>query len=416
MLTIWLLFSGWSAHYFWAGPLEASAVLVVGCLQLGPAFASGWLLLLALVPLQSSFGRQFGVLRASVAVETDKRMRLTSQALGGARLIKISGWEQMFAEKICKVRREELKGVVKASSLRATNEAIFFTSATLVAFATFAVHVCVLKRSLSAAQVFVTLALFNVCQLSVTKFIMLAVEYCSACKVSFERIQKFLELEDAAVSSTIHQRDVFSKSIEPTEPDVFAERMGDILPVGDDSDWESAVSESDGEFSSRVLSSLSADGVALKTTPVLSVEELEASWLSGALSPVLSGISLECGAGECVAVVGPVGCGKSSLLLAILGEMPSSKSSGRAAVRICASHRKGWWKKSTGEHEGRFGRVAYCSQEAFILSGTVRENIIFGDAVDELKYQKVRVAVFHLLTETCFHVFLLPVGRTRLPP
>ncbi len=30
--------AGWSVHYLWAGPLEAAAVLIVGCFILGPAF------------------------------------------------------------------------------------------------------------------------------------------------------------------------------------------------------------------------------------------------------------------------------------------------------------------------------------------------------------------------------------------
>jgi len=132
--------AGWSSHYFWAGPLEALAVLVVGIVELGPAFAAGWALLLALVPIQSSFGRRFGALRSNVAGHTDARMRLTSQAISGARLIKIFAWENMFAESIARIREDELKGVRKASVLRAINESIFFTSLTLIAFTTFVTH------------------------------------------------------------------------------------------------------------------------------------------------------------------------------------------------------------------------------------------------------------------------------------
>lgn len=48
---------------------------------------------------------------------------------------------------------------------------------------------------------------------------------------------------------------------------------------------------------------------------------------------VLSSIDLEFGTGQLVAVIGQVGCGKSSLLAAILGEM--HKLSGTVNVSVC---------------------------------------------------------------------------------
>ncbi len=65
-------------------------------------------------------------------------------------------------------------------------------------------------------------------------------------------------------------------------------------------------------------------------------------------------------------VVGPVGCGKSSVIQALLGEIP--KVSGGLSVA---------------------GTQAYVSQEAFIVNTTVRENIIFGKEFDMKKYRDV---------------------------
>ena len=91
-----------------------------------------------------------------------------------------------------------MAGIKKASVLRAVNEAIFFTSSALVALVTFATHVGLQRRSLTNQQLFTTLGLFNVVQFSMTKFFMLAVEYCSSAYVSLQRLQAFLELEDVA--------------------------------------------------------------------------------------------------------------------------------------------------------------------------------------------------------------------------
>uniref|UniRef100_A0A3B6ENG0 ABC transporter C family member 13 n=1 Tax=Triticum aestivum TaxID=4565 RepID=A0A3B6ENG0_WHEAT len=67
-----------------------------------------------------------------------------------------------------------------------------------------------------------------------------------------------------------------------------------------------------------------------------------------------------------VAVCGTVGSGKSSLLSCILGEVP--KLSG--VVRTC-------------------GTIAYVSQSAWIQSGKVQENILFGKEMDSEKYDRV---------------------------
>ncbi|PWN53455.1 putative YOR1-ABC transporter [Violaceomyces palustris] len=87
--------------------------------------------------------------------------------------------------------------------------------------------------------------------------------------------------------------------------------------------------------------------------------------------------------GELVAIVGPVGSGKSSLLQACIGEM--RKTSGRVT----------WGSE----------RVAYCSQSAWIQNATVRDNILFGQGYDEERYwEAVR------LSELESDLAMLPAG------
>lgn len=82
--------------------------------------------------------------------------------------------------------------------------------------------------------------------------------------------------------------------------------------------------------------------------------------------PILKNINVRVSEKSIAAIVGPVGCGKSSLISALLGEM--DKNSGRVISR---------------------GTVAYVSQQAWIQNATVRENIIFGKQYDKNKYNKV---------------------------
>uniref|UniRef100_A0A0D6QX25 ABC transporter C family member 10 n=1 Tax=Araucaria cunninghamii TaxID=56994 RepID=A0A0D6QX25_ARACU len=90
------------------------------------------------------------------------------------------------------------------------------------------------------------------------------------------------------------------------------------------------------------------------------------SWDSNSLKPTLRNINLEVKHGQKVAICGEVGSGKSTLLAAILGEVPKL----RGSLRVC-------------------GTLAYVSQTAWIQSGTVQDNILFGRPMYKQKYKKV---------------------------
>ena len=71
-------------------------------------------------------------------------------------------------------------------------------------------------------------------------------------------------------------------------------------------------------------------------------------------------------------IVGPTGCGKTSLLMALLGELhyiPAGPDS--------------WCNLP------RTGGVAYAAQESWVQNETIRNNILFGSPYDEKRYKKV---------------------------
>ncbi|KAM4636126.1 ATP-binding cassette sub-family C member 2 [Discoglossus pictus] len=83
-------------------------------------------------------------------------------------------------------------------------------------------------------------------------------------------------------------------------------------------------------------------------------------------NPEVKNINLDIKEGSLVAVVGGVGSGKSSLVSAMLGEM--DHVSGHINIK---------------------GSVAYVPQQAWIQNATLKDNILFGSELDEVRYQKV---------------------------
>ena len=80
----------------------------------------------------------------------------------------------------------------------------------------------------------------------------------------------------------------------------------------------------------------------------------------------IENVTLEVKENELLAIVGPVGSGKSSLLMALLGEMPSINGN----VKLN-------------------GSVFYVTQEPWIFSSTIRQNILFGKEYSKEKFDEI---------------------------
>ena len=107
----------------------------------------------------------------------------------------------------------------------------------------------------------------------------------------------------------------------------------------------------------------------------------------GAPTPALRGLSLDVPAGALIGVTGPVGSGKSALTRAILGIYPLESGAVLIDDRPLA-------ELPDGE---RTGLVGYLPQNAFLFSGSLRENVVLAPdgaaAADDFLTRVMRFAV-----------------------
>ncbi|KAM3326369.1 ABC transporter C family member 8 [Capsicum chacoense] len=116
------------------------------------------------------------------------------------------------------------------------------------------------------------------------------------------------------------------------------------------------------------------------------------TWDPQSPNALLSNLNFQARRGQKIAVCGPVGAGKSSFLYAILGEIP--KTAGTVHV---------------------YGSIAYVAQTAWIQSGTVRDNILFGRSMDENKYHEaVKVSALDKDIDSFDYGDLTEIGQRGL--
>ncbi|XP_071016016.1 ATP-binding cassette sub-family C member 4-like [Oncorhynchus clarkii lewisi] len=297
-------------HFLWVGPLQAAAVLGLLWVEIGPSCLAGMAVLVILMPTQTMFGRLFSKFRSKTAALTDNRIRTMNEVVSGIRIIKMYAWEKPFSALVNDVRRKEISKIMSSSYLRGLNMASFFAASKIIVFITFTVYV-LLGNTISASRVFVAVSLYSAVRLTVTLFFPSAIEKLSETRISVRRIKNFLLLDEIVKSKHGFLQE------EKQEPNV-------------------------------------------------EIQDLICYWDTSQDAPSLQNLSLTVKSEQLVAVIGPVGAGKSSLLSAILGELP---------------HDKGVLKVK--------GQLTYASQQPWVFPGTIRSNILFGKALHPQKYEKV---------------------------
>ncbi|XP_062841068.1 multidrug resistance-associated protein 1 [Trichomycterus rosablanca] len=294
----------------WLAPVEIGLCFFFLWQHLGASALAGLATVIFIFPLNGLIAKIRNKLQEVQMKNMDGRIKLMNEILNGIKILKFYAWEKAFERKILNFREKELAAMKTSQILYSVSIASFNSSTFLVAFTMFSVYVSIHEENvLDAEKIFVSMALINILKTPLSQ-LPFSISTITQAIVSLRRLEKFLcqdELREDAVIKAPHSPDADSIVIE------------------------------NGSFS------WSRDG-----------------------APCLKRVNVRVPPGLLVAVVGPVGSGKSSLLSAVLGEM--EKKSGNVTVR---------------------GSVAYVPQQAWIQNATLRENIVFEQQKNESSYQKV---------------------------
>uniref|UniRef100_A0A3P8Q616 ATP-binding cassette, sub-family C (CFTR/MRP), member 10 n=1 Tax=Astatotilapia calliptera TaxID=8154 RepID=A0A3P8Q616_ASTCA len=303
-----------SFHELWSLPFQLAVTLYLLYLQVGVAFLGGLSVALLLVPFNKFLASCILSNNKKMLMWKDNRVKLMTEILFGIRVIKFYSWEPHFTQKVADCRKEELSHLKAVKYLDALCVYTWAALPVVISILTFVTYV-LLGHQLTAAKVFTTLALVGMLIIPLNAFPWVLNGVLEA-KVSLERIQRFFKLTNQNLQAYYALGRVLLDFLLCLCGGVFDFDVKQVLML------------------------------------FCSFKE-KAVFMNGSL----------------VVVVGKVGCGKSSLLAALTGEL--NRLTGVLYV---------------ADREVGFGLA---SQEPWIQHASVRDNILFGRDYDAAFYQAV---------------------------
>ncbi|TCD68834.1 hypothetical protein EIP91_009701 [Steccherinum ochraceum] len=268
--------------------------------------------------------------------KTDARVQSVTEIMNVIRMIKLFGWEPKVNDQIADKREEELVYVRRFKLLELANGVTNFFLPCVTMVVTFSLYTLTMKQTLTASVVFSSMVVFDLLRDQLHTIFGMLPDLIQA-RVSLDRVNDFLHNTELLDEFAEKPEGAEQLSIEAAVPDPS------IIGFRDASfTW---TSENGGAWTPG----------SSRRNFMLRIDD-ELTFKRGHMN----------------LIVGATGTGKTSLLMALLGEMHYIPSGPTSYFNL-----------------PRDGGVAYASQESWVQNETIKDNILFGSPFDEERYKKV---------------------------
>ncbi|XP_046728808.1 ATP-binding cassette sub-family C member 9 isoform X2 [Silurus meridionalis] len=374
---MWFLFL---CPNLWAMPVQIIMGVILLYYLLGSSALLGALVIVLLTPIQYLIATKLADTQKNMLDYSTDRLKKTTEILKGIKLLKLYAWENIFCDSVLETRNKELMSLRMFAFY--TSMSIFMNAAIPIAavLVTFVTHAYISdpENKLSPAKAFASLALFNIL---VTPLFLLStvVRFAVKALISVQKLGEFLQSEEIGDDSW--RNGDIAMAYEPNKKSTGGTKViNRKQPIRYQMDnYDQPVR--------RQLRPTETEDVAVK------VNNGYFTW--GSNLSTLSDINICIPSGQLTMIVGQVGCGKSSLLLSMLGEMQTLSGkvywSNLPDCEIlhdgCISEYETDFSHA-GRSKNRYS-VAYAAQKSWLLNATVEENITFGSSFNKQRYKAV---------------------------
>ncbi|KAH7930564.1 hypothetical protein BV22DRAFT_1124835 [Leucogyrophana mollusca] len=311
---------------------------------LGWSALVGLVVMILLFPIPGHVAQKIQTVQIRKMHKTDARVQTVTETMNVLRMVKLFGWENKMDKKITEKREKELVWTWKQKLLELVNNNLNFVIPLCTMLASYTTYTLIMGQNLSASKVFSSMSIFDILR--------------DQLHAVFFNVPKLIQGERPRYNS---------------KPPVETELLDSFTQAEEDrARWfaqEDEGSDAIG-FRNAVFSwSNESSGVLTPSNRMFDLRSLTSSKRKFKLRIDDEILFLR---GRINLIVGATGSGKTSMLMALLGEMhfiPSDPTS--------------WFCLP------RKGGVAYAAQESWVQNETIRDNIIFGAPYDEARYKKV---------------------------
>ncbi|KAL6299635.1 multidrug resistance-associated ABC transporter [Sparassis latifolia] len=303
---------------------------------LGWSALCGMIVMVICFPLPGYLAILIQKVQAEKMKKTDARVQSVTEIMSVIRMIKLFGWEPRVVDQLLEKRDDELLYQKKSKILELSIGMLNHFIPLLTMMVTYATFTVIMKRNLSASIVFSSMTVFEMLANQLHAIFGMLPAMIRA-KVSLDRVNEFLyktELLDQFTEKTGEE----DTALVISKPDA-----GDMIGFRDAAFTWSA--DNDGTLTPGPR----------KRNFTLRIED-ELLFKRGRIN----------------LIVGPTGSGKTSLIMALLGEMHYIPSGPESFFNL-----------------PRSGGIAYAAQESWVQNETIQDNIIFGAPYDEERYNQV---------------------------
>lgn len=322
---------------------SAPAQLIVAVILLwrimGYSAIPGLIVMALLLPVNIAYGKAFNSTQKKIMAATDKRIHTTNEILSNIRIIKYFAWEHRFATIVDEKRQVELKALRKRFIVWASAVAVWNTVPVVITFFSFLVYTLVEKKPLYPSVAFTAISLFMLLRYPLDQLGDM-IAHVQEAQVSIDRVDEFLSEEE-----TEKFEQLGTSNIDENGQEVIGFRDNATFIWG----GRDVISD-DGSMAFRLMD-----------------------------------LNVDFKIGELNVITGPTGSGKTSLLMALLGEMTIMKG------RVYLPGGRSREDVRVDPETGLADTCAYVAQQAWLVNGSIKENILFSAPFDEQRYKDVIV-------------------------
>ena len=328
-------------HFLWAAtPVQLIMAVALLYKVLGYSSFAGIILMVLVLPWNMWIAKSFTKAQKAILAATDARIHATNEVLQNIRIIKYFAWEQRFEYTVNEKRQTELMALWRKYILWAAAYTIWGAIPILITFTSFLIYTKVEKRPLVPSIAFPALSMFSLLRIPLDQLADM-VAHVQESKVSVDRVEEFLREEETERYIQLHK----SREASPNDT-----------------------------------------RIALQHATLTWGTTANASTKGATSSFRLIDINIVFVVGKLNVIAGSTGSGKTSLLMALLGEM--QLLDGMVHIPGGYSRQQLRPDPETGFTES----VAYCAQQAWLVNATIKENILFAAPYDVKRYQAVLAA------------------------